>query len=59
MSTAIVASNYESIMVDYLKDVEKWWKIAPPNDERKKARLEDYFSERDKSDRESQDETPI
>ena len=41
------------------KDVEKWWKIAPPNDKRKRARLDEYFSERGKSDRESHDETPV
>jgi len=41
------------------KDVEKWWKMAPPNDERKRARLDGYFEDREKSDKESQDETPV
>ncbi len=31
------------------KDVEKWWRIAPPNDEIKRARLDDYFA-RDKDE---------
>ena len=26
------------------EDVEKWWRIAPPNDAKKRSRLDEYFS---------------
>ncbi len=35
------------------KDVERWWKIAPPNDVKKRARLDDYFSSQRDKDEES------
>lgn len=53
-----VSSHWEA-HTRFQNDVEKWWKIAPPNDKRKRARLDEYFSERGKSDRESLDETPV
>jgi hypothetical protein len=33
------------------QDVERWWRIAPPNDVKKRARLDEYFSnERDEDE---------
>ena len=32
------------------KDVEKWWKIAPPNDVKKRARIDSYFREKRKDE---------
>lgn len=40
------------------KDVERWWRIAPPNDVKKRARLSNYFSNREDNDKGFQDETP-
>lgn len=36
-----------------LKNVEKWWRLAPSNDERKRSRLDKYFSRKLKNDEES------
>jgi hypothetical protein len=40
------------------KDVEAWWKTAPPNDKRKWGRLHDFFTREVKDEEEPQDETP-
>lgn len=34
------------------KDVERWWRIAPPNDVKKRARLDEYFSEAEENSEE-------
>ena len=40
------------------QDVEHWWRIAPPNDHKKRTRLDEYFSHREDIDEGFQDETP-
>ncbi len=40
------------------KDVEMWWRKAPPNNVRKLGRLDRYFSGQENYDKEPQDETP-
>jgi len=34
-----------------------WWRKAPPNDVRKRARLDNHFSEKGNDDKELQNET--